>query len=80
MTIIKKCPYCFEEVVERSPKCPHCNQYMIDPPLEMDFKNANKKKCFFCGKLILLPAIVCKHCHRWLDEVNRAVSDLEDME
>ena len=77
--MIKKCPYCFEDLQERTPKCPHCAQFIIDNLLEVDYHGAVKKRCFFCGKNILVEAKVCKYCHKWLDEVDRAADDLKDM-
>ena len=80
MATIKKCPYCFEDLTEKPEKCPHCLQYIIDNLVEVDYHGAQKKKCFFCGKMIMAEAIFCKYCHKWLDEVNRAADDLKDME
>jgi len=77
---IKKCPYCFEVIEGRTPKCPHCNQYMIDEPFEVDFESLDKKKCFFCGKKVLTEARVCKYCHKWLDAIDQAMNDLDGME
>jgi len=76
-----KCPYCFEEIQESDQssgmRCPHCNQYIIDDLLKSDFPSLDKKKCIFCGEKICAEARVCKYCHKWLDEINRTVDDLD---
>ncbi|MFA5089202.1 MAG: hypothetical protein WC552_09255 [Candidatus Omnitrophota bacterium] len=76
--MINKCPYCFEEISGRPLKCPHCLQYLIDEPLTVEFHSLDKKPCLFCGKKILAEAKICKHCQRWLDEVDRAADDLDN--
>jgi len=78
--IMKKCPYCFEDLTEKPLKCPHCNQYIIDDLPEVDFHGSNKKPCIFCGKKIRSEAIFCRYCKRWLDEVEKGVNDLKSME
>ena len=78
--MVKKCPYCFEDLNERTPKCPHCLQYFIDDLVEVDYHGAQKKNCIFCGKKILMEAKICKFCHRWLDEIDRAADDLKNLE
>ena len=75
--IMKRCPYCFEELIKQSPKCPHCSQFFIDPFIETDYHTVNKKKCVFCGKMILTEAKICRFCHKWLDEVDNAVRDVD---
>ena len=79
---IRKCPYCFEEITteERPLKCPHCEQYLIDNLVEVEYRGAIKKRCFFCGKNILNEAIFCKFCKKWLDEVSRAADDIKKLE
>lgn len=79
---IKKCPYCFEEITdkERPIKCPHCEQYMIDNPVEVDYHGADKKRCIFCGKGIFTEAKFCKFCKKWLDEVTREADDIKKLE
>ena len=72
-----KCPYCYETLTENVNRCPHCAQFIIDEIVETDFPSLEKKKCVFCGKKILTEAKVCRHCHRWLDEVDRAVNDVD---
>ena len=76
-----KCPYCYEEIREAeqtsSLRCPHCNQYIIDDLIKSEFSSLDKKKCIFCGKKILTEARICKFCHKWLDEIDRAVDDLD---
>ncbi len=74
---MKKCPYCFEVVDSPTNRCPHCQQFFIDLPIESDFKSADKKPCIFCGKKILSEAKICKYCQRWLDEVNRSADQLD---
>ena len=78
--MVKKCPYCFEDVAERTPKCPHCLQYLIDDLLNADYHGFQKKNCTFCGKKILHEAKICKFCHRWLDEIDRAADDVKKLE
>ncbi|OGX08097.1 MAG: hypothetical protein A2Z88_07350 [Omnitrophica WOR_2 bacterium GWA2_47_8] len=78
--MIEKCPYCFEEVKERTQKCPHCDQYFLDDIVEVDYHGAEKKRCLFCGKMIFHEAKVCKFCKRWLDEVDRAADDISKLE
>jgi len=74
---MKKCPYCFEEVQDAPLRCPHCDQFIIDDLIESEFASLDKKNCIFCGKKILIEAKVCRYCHKWLDEVDRAVEDLD---
>lgn len=74
-----KCPYCYELLEGKIRKCPHCSQFIIDDILDVDFPSLDKKNCVFCGKKILQEAKVCRHCHRWIDEVDRAVDDLNDL-
>lgn len=78
--MVKKCPYCFEDLAEKPLKCPQCNQYLIDGILEVDYHGVEKKNCIFCGKKILVEAKICKYCHKWLDEIDRAADDLRHME
>ena len=77
---MKKCPYCFEIVEEGTAKCPHCFEFIIDPLADAEYKSIDKKKCVFCGKPILSEARVCKHCHKWIDEVDRGVNDYDKLE
>jgi hypothetical protein len=72
-----KCPYCFEPLNEKLPRCPHCAQYIIDELVVTDFPSLDKKKCIFCGKKILAEAKFCRFCRRWLDEVDRAVDQVD---
>ena len=39
-----KCPYCYEALEEETTKCPHCNQFLIDDPLNADFPSLEKKE------------------------------------
>jgi hypothetical protein len=75
-----KCPYCFEDILDRPTKCPICQQFLLDEPLIMDYQGAEKKSCIFCGKKIFKEARVCKHCNKWIDEVDQSAQDLKDME
>lgn len=71
------CPYCYETLTEQGTRCPHCSQFIIDDCLNVDFPGIDKKKCIFCGKKILQQARICKYCHKWLDEIDRMVSDID---
>jgi len=74
---MKKCPYCFEEVLAGKPRCPHCQQFFLDEIMESEHKSLDKKRCIFCGKKIFTEARVCKYCHRWVDEIDAAADDLK---
>jgi len=76
---MKKCPYCFEEIEEPSLRCPHCLQFLIDSLIEADYRSIDKKRCIFCGKKIFTEAKICKYCHRWLDEIERAADDISEI-
>ena len=75
---MKKCPYCFEPLEEKPLQCPHCRQFIIDELIEADYRSIEKKRCIFCGKGILKEARICRHCQKWIDEVNRAVDDISE--
>lgn len=66
--------------MEKTQKCPHCVQYIIDNLVEVDYLSVEKKNCTFCGKKIFVEAKICKYCKRWLDELDRAVNDLDSIE
>ena len=72
---MKRCPYCFEVLAQKTTICPVCSQFIIDNVLEVDYPAADKKRCFFCGKDILTEAIVCRWCHRWVDEAQTGDDD-----
>ncbi len=74
---MKKCPYCFEVLPEKPKQCPHCEQFIIDPIIHVDYKSIEKKKCVYCGKKILKEARICKFCKKWLDKVDDAASDYD---
>ncbi len=74
---MKKCPYCFEELGEQTKQCPHCEQFIIDPVIEVDYRSVEKKKCLFCGKKVLKEARFCRYCKKWLDEIDSAASDYD---
>jgi hypothetical protein len=71
------CPYCFEMVTKAAVPCPHCSQFIIDDLINSESSYLDKKNCHFCGKKILQPAKVCRFCHQWLDEIDRAAGDLD---
>ena len=73
-----KCPYCFEILEEKTIKCPHCSQYFLDKPFKSDYRSVDKKRCIFCGEKILKEATVCRHCHKWLDEIDRAIDNTDE--
>ena len=77
---MKKCPYCFEELPGVVQRCLHCAQFIIDPIIEADYRSIDKKKCLFCGKKILAEAKVCRHCHKWLNEVDSAADNFDNIE
>lgn len=82
-----KCPYCFEKLREKAfndlklsniaLKCPYCSQFIIGDLVNVDFPSLDKKTCFFCGKKILKEARICRYCHRWLDEFEKTIRDLQ---
>jgi 5'(3')-deoxyribonucleotidase len=45
--------------------------------MDVPFPSLDKKNCLFCGKKVLVEAKICRYCHRWLDEVDRAVNDID---
>ena len=80
MPDIKKCPYCFEEIAEKSEKCPQCQQFVIDPIVNSEYRSIDKKNCVFCGKKVLSEAKICRHCHKWLDDVGFAAGDYDKVD
>ena len=82
-----KCPYCFEVLREKAfmalklsnipLKCPHCSQFIIGDLVNVDYPSLDKKRCLFCGKKICKEARICRYCHRWLDELDQTIRDLE---
>lgn len=74
---MKKCPYCFEVLSGEERKCPHCDQFIIDPTIESDYKSLDKKKCYFCGKKILKEARICRHCKKWLDQIDQDIEGID---
>ena len=73
-----KCPYCIETLANKQLlRCPHCSQFIIDSLIETDFPSLDKKNCVFCGKKIILEAKFCRFCRRWLDEIDRAVQEVD---
>ncbi len=71
------CPYCFEKLTDTVAKCPHCEQFLIDPILNINFVPQDKKNCLFCDKKVFREAKICRYCHRWLDEVERVARDID---
>ncbi|MEW5894860.1 MAG: hypothetical protein AB1650_03735 [Candidatus Omnitrophota bacterium] len=73
-----KCPYCYEALETKSSRrCPHCLQFIIDEILDIPYPSVEKKDCIFCGKKIVKEAIFCKHCRKWLDELNKTIEDVD---
>ena len=72
-----KCPYCYEEMSPEGTKCPSCRQFIIDDVVETDYPSLEKKKCIFCGRKILSEAKFCRFCHKWLDELDRAIDNID---
>lgn len=72
-----KCPYCYEILEQRTLQCPHCQQYFLDDILNLDFAGANKKNCLYCGKKILAEAKICRHCKKWLDDLDQRANDVD---
>ena len=77
MRAILKCPYCYEVLKDKVFKCEHCEQFLLDEIIHSDFIAVDKKGCVYCGKKVLTEAKICKFCHRWLDEVDRAASEVD---
>ena len=69
-----------EMLTEAVAKCPHCFQFLIDPPVEVDYHSIDKKKCVYCGKKILAEAKFCKFCQKWLDALDQTMSDFDNIE
>lgn len=72
-----KCPYCYEQLAETTNRCPHCQQFIIDDLINVDFPSLDKKGCLFCGKKILREARFCRHCRRWIDDIHQAANDID---
>ena len=72
-----KCPYCYNQLPSKTTKCPHCNQFIIDDVVEVDFPSTDKKECIFCGKHIFRESKVCQFCHKWLDDVDQKINDVD---
>lgn len=72
------CPYCFEKLTNNKiVKCPHCEQFLLDPIFNLGHIPLDKKNCIFCDKKVLREARICQYCHRWLDEVERTARDID---
>ena len=72
-----KCPYCYEHLDERTNRCHHCNQFIIDDLLDVPYPSIDKKPCIFCGEKILQEAHICKFCHKWLDELDQTINNID---
>lgn len=73
-----KCPYCYNPLETKDTRrCPHCLQFIIDDVIDVPFPSIEKKDCLFCGKKILTEAIFCKFCHKWLNELNKTIEDID---
>ena len=77
-----KCPYCFDDVTPETlgKECPHCKNIIVDDLLKIDYPDIDKKACTYCGKKINKPAIYCKFCEHWLDELKQSLNDFEALE
>ena len=82
MNSMKKCPNCFEVLKEdlKDGNCPCCGLNILGKVLNLDYPSVDRKKCYFCGKMVAREAIYCRYCHKWLDEVDKMVDDLKDLE
>ncbi len=72
-----KCPYCHEVLPQRVNRCPHCEQFFLDEIIDSPLPNVNSKPCLFCGKTIVREARYCRHCRKWLDEVDQTINDID---
>jgi len=76
-----KCPYCFSTIPENpGKKCPSCEQYFLDAPFQAAYSGTEDKKCTFCGKKVHSEARICRHCKKWLDELEQSVDDFKHLE
>ncbi len=78
---MKKCPYCFEDLASptKDNHCPYCH-LLMENTINLDYPSVDRKKCYFCGKMIAKEAKFCRFCQKWIDEVDRVVKLLEEMD
>ena len=78
MPIYYKCPYCYERLnAKDAVHCPHCHSYLVDDVVAVSYPSVESKSCLFCGKKILKEARFCRHCRKWLDEIQKAADEID---
>lgn len=79
---MKKCPHCFEDLGENCAKehCPYCALSLPKKLPDLDYPSVDRKRCYFCGGSIAKEANYCRHCRKWIDEVDHGLALLDDLE
>lgn len=78
--LMKKCPYCFEDLKEPiKDKCPFCSLLISDKIINLDYPAVDRKKCFYCGKMIAKEALFCRYCRKWIDDVEKMADLLDEL-
>jgi len=64
---MKDCPYCKSKIMKDASKCPNCGEWLIDPPKQESYTQADKSKGEWeceCGRFFHEPAR-CSDCGSW---------------